>query len=182
MSKFQNYMKQFDIASNVTEDEVEKAEELLQLYSPLLRRAAQGIDDMEDFCVDSRRQSISDFITLAIDYDHDGDSKRIADRLAAMGHSMQLVSLMDAALVLVKADSIHGKRYYDILRMRYFDAYCNSNEDAFLSLGISSSTYYRNIKPAIRLFAANLWCIVIPNLILAEQVKSRNVGVLTGVE
>ena len=71
MSKFQNYMKQFDIASNVTEDEVEKAEELLQLYSPLLRRAAQGIDDMEDFCVDSRRQSISDFITLAIDYDHD---------------------------------------------------------------------------------------------------------------
>lgn len=71
MSKFQNYMKQFDIASNVTEDEVEKAEELLQLYSPLLRRAAQGIDDMEDFCVDSRRQSISDFITLAIDYDHE---------------------------------------------------------------------------------------------------------------
>ena len=107
---------------------------------------------------------------------------RIADRLAAMGHSMQLLSLMDAALVLVKADSIHGKRYYDILRMRYFDAYCNSNEDAFLSLGISSSTYYRNIKPAIRLFAANLWCIVIPNLILAEQVKSRNVGVLMGVE
>ena len=91
MSKFQNYMKQFDIASNVTEDEVEKAEELLQLYSPLLRRAAQGIDDTEDFCVDSRRQSISDFITLAIDYDHDGDSKRIADRLAAMGHSMQLL-------------------------------------------------------------------------------------------
>lgn len=116
MSKFQNYMKQFDIASNVTEDEVEKAEELLQLYSPLLRRAAQGIDDMEDFCVDSRRQSISDFITLAIDYDHDGDSKRIADRLAAMGHSMQLLSLMYAALVLVKADSLHGKRYYDILR------------------------------------------------------------------
>ena len=31
MSKFQNYMKQFDIAGNVTEDEVEKAEELLQL-------------------------------------------------------------------------------------------------------------------------------------------------------
>ena len=91
--------KRQDIASNVTEDEVEKAEELLQLYSPLLRRAAQGIDDMEDFCVDSRRQSISDFITLAIDYDHDGDSKRIADRLAAMGHSMQLLSLMDAALV-----------------------------------------------------------------------------------
>ena len=42
MSKFQNYMKQFDIASNVTEDEVEKAEELLQLYSPLLRPVPSG--------------------------------------------------------------------------------------------------------------------------------------------
>ena len=64
MSKFQNYMKQFDIASNVTEDEVEKAEELLQLYSPLLRRAAQGIDDMEDFCVDSRRPVSYTHLTL----------------------------------------------------------------------------------------------------------------------
>ena len=98
MSKFQNYMKQFDIASNVTEDEVEKAEELLQLYSPLLRRAAQGIDDMEDFCVDSRRQSISDFITLAIDYDHDGDSKRIADRLAAMG-AFHAAAVLDGCCV-----------------------------------------------------------------------------------
>ena len=39
-------------------------------------------------------------------------------------------------------------------------------------------------QPAFSVTAltSNLWCIVIPNLILAEQVKSRNVGVLMGVE
>ena len=38
----------------------------------------------------------------AIDYDRDTDRKRIADRLAEMGHSMQLLSVMEDALVLVK--------------------------------------------------------------------------------
>ena len=85
---------------------------------------------------------------------------------------MQLLAILEDALLLVKEDSTRGKRYYEILRARFFDAYNKTNEDAFLSLGISSATYYRNIKPAIRLLAANLWCVVIPDLIIAE--KRRN--------
>ena len=38
-----------------------------------------------------------------------------------------------------------------------------------LTLGISTATFYRNITPAIRLLAANLWCVVIPDMILDEQ-------------
>lgn len=169
MSKFQNYLQRFDIAANVTEDEMEKTVALLQLYGPTLRRSARGIDEFEEFCQESRRQSVSDFINLAIDYDRDTDSKRIAERLTEMGHSMQLLSILEEALLLVKEDSSRGKRYYEILRARFFDAYNKTNEDAFLSLGISSATYYRNIKPAIRLLAANLWCVVIPDFIIAEK-------------
>lgn len=169
MSKFQNYLQRFDIAANVTEDEMEKTVALLHLYGPTLRRSARGIDEFEEFCQESRRQSVSDFINLAIDYDRDTDSKRIAERLTEMGHSMQLLSILEEALLLVKEDSSRGKRYYEILRARFFDAYNKTNEDAFLSLGISSATYYRNIKPAIRLLAANLWCVVIPDLIIAEK-------------
>lgn len=172
MSKFLNYVKTFDIAATVTDEEVEKTQMLLQLYSPTLRRSARGIDEMEEFCYESRRQSISDFINLAIDYEHDTDRKRIADRLVEMGHSMQLLSILEDALLLVKDTPNQGQRYYDILRTRYFDAYCTTNEDAFLTLGISSATFYRNIKPAIRLLAANLWCVVIPDLIIAEQLKA----------
>lgn len=169
MSKFQNYLQRFDIAANVTEDELEKTVALLQLYGPTLRRSARGIDDYEEYCQESRRQSVSDFINLAVDYDRDTDSKRIAERLAEMGHSMQLLSILEEALLLVKDDSTRGRRYYEILRARFFDAYNKTNEDAFLSLGISSATYYRNIKPAIRMLAANLWCVVIPDLIIAEK-------------
>ena len=169
MSKFENYLKKFDITSTLTDEDIENTLALLQIYSPTVRRTADRIEEIDEECYEGRRQSISDFINLAIDFDHDADRKRIADRLAEMGHSMQLLSIMEEALVLVKGSRPHGVMYYKILHARYFDAYCSSNEDAYLSLGISSSTYYRHIKQAIRVFAANLWCVVIPDLIISEQ-------------
>ena len=169
MSKFYDYLKQFDITTAVTGEDVEKALALLQLYAPTMRRAGSRISEMEEECFDSHRKTVADFIDLAIDFDHETDRKRIADRLAEMGHSMQLLELMEEALCLVKTTPKHGTTYFEILRARYFDAYCKTNEDAFLSLGISSSTYYRHIKAAIRTYAANLWCVVIPDLIIAEH-------------
>ena len=141
----------------------------------------EPFEEMDEECYEGRRQSISDFINLAIDFDHDADRKRIADRLAEMGHSMQLLSIMEEALVLVKGSRPHGVMYYKILHARYFDAYCSSNEDAYLSLGISSSTYYRHIKQAIRVFAANLWCVVIPDLIISEQMHEQSLERELGV-
>lgn len=102
MSKFQNYLKTFDITSTLTEEDIDKTLALLQIYGPAVRRTASRIGEMEEECYEGRRQSISDFINLAIDYDRDTDRKRIADRLAEMGHSMQLLSVMEDALVLVK--------------------------------------------------------------------------------
>ena len=173
MSKFQNYLKTFDITSTLTEEDIEKTMALLQIYGPTVRRTAARIDEFEEECYESRRQSISDFINLAIDYDRDTDRKRISDRLAEMGHSMELLSVMEEALVLVKDTPPNGGTYYSILQARYFDVYCTSNEDAFLNLGMSSSTYYRHIKPAIRAFAAILWCVVIPDLIIKEHIQNN---------
>ena len=173
MDKFARYLQKFDILQNVTNDEIERTETLLRAYSPMLRSAAQGIDELEEECYAGRRQSISDFINLAIDYDHDTDRQRIAGRLADMGHSMQLLSILESALVLMKDDPRHGDLYYKILSGRYFNAYCKTNEDAFLTLGMASSTYYRHIKKAIRMYAAYLWCVVIPDLILKEQMRQN---------
>lgn len=171
MSKFQNYLKTFDITSTLTEEDIDKTLALLQIYGPAVRRTASRIGEMEEECYEGRRQSISDFINLAIDYDRDTDRKRIADRLAEMGHSMQLLSVMENALVLVKDTPPNGGTYFNILQARYFDVYCTSNEEAYLNLGISSSTYYRHIKPAIRAYAASLWCVVIPDLIIREHLQ-----------
>ena len=131
MSKFQNYLKTFDITSTLTEEDIDKTLALLQIYGPAVRRTASRIGEMEEECYEGRRQSISDFINLAIDYDRDTDRKRIADRLAEMGHSMQLLSVMEDALVLVKDTPPNGGTYFNILQARYFDVYCTSNEEAY---------------------------------------------------
>mgnify|MGYP000155147817 CR=1 FL=1 len=112
MSKFQNYLKTFDITSTLTEEDIDKTLALLQIYGPAVRRTASRIGEMEEECYEGRRQSISDFINLAIDYDRDTDRKRIADRLAEMGHSMQLLSVMEDALVLVKDTPPNGGTYF----------------------------------------------------------------------
>ena len=169
MDRFRSFLDRFDIAAGVTEEDIDRTTELLRLYGPVLRRAAHGIWEMQRECYESRRQSVSDFIDLAIDYDHDGDRKRIAGRLAEMGHSMQLLSVMEDALRLMEDDTSCSRVCFDIIRTRYFNAYCRSNEDAFLMLGISSSTYYRNIRKAIRIYAAGLWYVVIPDLVLQGQ-------------
>lgn len=132
MSKFQNYLKTFDITSTLTEEDIDKTLALLQIYGPAVRRTASRIGEMEEECYEGRRQSISDFINLAIDYDRDTDRKRIADRLAEMGHSMQLLSVMEDALVLVKDTPPNGGTYFNILQARYFDVYCTSNEEAYV--------------------------------------------------
>ena len=81
MSKFQNYLEKLDITSTITKEDIEKTVALLNLYAPTLRRAGHNIYEMEEECFENRRQSVSDFINLAIDYDRDTDRKRIADRL-----------------------------------------------------------------------------------------------------
>lgn len=175
MAKFDDYLKKFDLLAQVTDEEMMKTQALLRLYAPVMRQAARSLDEFEEECYELRSQSITDFINLAIDYDNDTDRKRIAGRLTSMGHSMQLLSLLEETLLLVKNDPTSGN-YYDLLRTRYFDVYCKSNEDAFLTLGISSATYYRNIKKAIRVFACNLWCVVIPDLMIREQLKNQPQG------
>lgn len=156
MDKFTLFLQKLDILQNVTDEEVQKTETLLRVYGPMLRAAAQSLGELDEMCYEGRRQSITDFINLAIDYDHDTDRKRIAERLTDMGHSMQLLSILESALLLVKEDQRHGELYYKILSGRYFNAYCRTNEDAFLTLGMPSSTYYRHSKKAVRMYAAYL--------------------------
>jgi len=172
MGDFTGYIHEFDMASKVTDEELGHTMSLLKLYGPTLRRAGRGIAEMEEECIGRHQKTITEFIDLAIDFDHEADRRRIASRLAEMGHSMQLLELMDEALLLVKTEPGFGELYYRILVTRYYDAYCTSNEDAYLTLGISSATYYRHIKKAIRCLAGNLWHVVIPDLVISEKLKT----------
>ena len=174
MDSFSSLISQVDVAGKATEEEVEKTKKLLSIYGGMLRRAGRGITEMEEECQQRHRKSIVDYIDMAIDFDHAADRKRIAGRLANMGHSMQILGLMDEALILVRSEPGFGEVYFEILSARYYDAYCKSNEDAILATGISSATYYRHIKNAIRCLADNLWHVVIPDLIITEKYLEKD--------
>jgi hypothetical protein len=102
MSKLDNFIDNLDIRKRVTQEDIQKTKQLLDVYGVVLRQSARRIGEMELECYENRRQSIAEFIDLAVDYDHEQDRKRIAERLCDMGHNMQLLELLDEALVLTK--------------------------------------------------------------------------------
>lgn len=169
MSKIQTLIDEFDIVKRITIEEVEVTEELLKLYASSLRRSAHSIEEMEEICLVAQRQSIEDFVNLVVDYDANKEREQISDRLSEIGHSMHLLSIMEQALHMLKDDPSSRKPYYEIIQMRYFNVYCRTHEDAYTALQMPATTYYRNLKKAVRLYAAILWLVVIPDLIIQER-------------
>ena len=88
MDKFQDFINALDITAAVSDEEIERTKIMLPLYSPTLRHSANSLSEMEDECFETRRQAITDFVNLAIDYDHDKDRKRIADSMAKEIHRL----------------------------------------------------------------------------------------------
>ena len=70
---------------------------------------------------------------------------------------------------MLKDDPSSRKLYYEILQTRYFNVYCKTHENAYTVLQMPATTYYRNLKKAVRLYAAILWLVVIPDLIIQER-------------
>ena len=50
MSKFENYLKKFDITSTLTDEDIENTLALLQIYSPTVRRTADRIEEIDEEC------------------------------------------------------------------------------------------------------------------------------------
>ena len=169
MNKIQALIDELDIVKRVSDEEIKITETLLRLYAPSLRRSAHSIDEMEEACLATQRQSIEDFVNLVVDHDYNKDRQKITDRLSEVGHSMYLLSMMEQALLMLKDDPSSRKTYYEIIQTRYFGVYCKSHEDAYTTLDMPASTYYRNLKKAVRLYAAILWLVIIPDLIIQEQ-------------
>ncbi len=174
MDSISSLIYQVEIANKATDEEVTKTKQLLSMYGGMLRRAGREIDEMEDECQQRHRKSIIDYVDMVIDLDHETDRKRIAGRLATMGRSMQILGLMDEALIMVRSEPDNGEIYFEILSARYYDAFCRSNEEAIRTIGISSATYYRHIKNAIRCLAGYLWHVVIPDILITERIREHD--------
>jgi hypothetical protein len=173
MSKLADYISSMNIVNRIGRDDIEKTQALLEIYVSVMRQSARRIDEMDRESFEANRQSILDFVNLAVDFDHEIDKKRIAERLCDMGHNMALLEIMDEALVLMKSYKKVGDLYFRILEARYFDAYCDNIERVCFHSHVARSTYYRNLPKAVELYAATLWCIVIPDYALAQALPQQ---------
>ena len=79
MSKIQQFLQQIDPTANLTDEDIENTVALLRIYAPTVRRTAARIEEMGDECYERRRQSLSDFIALAIDYEEAPPMFRASD-------------------------------------------------------------------------------------------------------
>jgi len=169
MSKLSDYITSLNITNKIDQNDIDKTEALLNVYANVMQQSARRIDELDCETFAASRQSILDFINLAVDFDHDADRKRVAERLCETGHNMVLLGIMEDALVMMKSYKKVGDLYFRILQARYFDAYCDTVEQVCLRSRVAKTTYYRHIHKAIELYSATLWCIVIPDYIIAEQ-------------
>lgn len=172
MSNLEKLLETLLKMPDLTQKEMDDTLALLNLYTPLVKQSIDCINECTEVCFETRRQSVTDFINLALDHDRDSDCKRIAEILRRTGHYMDLLQILEAALLRLRDDPFQKKIYYQIINARYFDCNCQSNESAFLQLGIASSTFYRNIRPAQQAYGVKLWHVVVPNLIIAARTKN----------
>lgn len=173
MSKLSDYISSLNITNRIDQRDIDRTEALLNVYANVMQQSARRIDELDREVYASNRQSILDFINLAVDFDHEADRKRVAERLCDAGHNMVLLGIMEDALVMMKSYKKVGDLYYRILQARYFDAYCDTIEQVCLRARVAKTTYYRHLHKAIELYSATLWCIVIPDYIIAEQLPKQ---------
>ena len=116
LDKFASYLKKLDITQNVTEEEVGKRRKCycmsmrLHYVAPRTGWMNWVRSAMKAGARQSRISSIwqSTMIGIVI-------GERITERLSDMGHSMELLSILESALLLMKEDPRHGDLYYKIL-------------------------------------------------------------------
>lgn len=104
-------------------------------------------------------------ITNLVDFDATAEKRRIQEKLLNNDMNLCLLEIMRDSLIALRDYPKNGQLYYRLLKYRYFEA-GNTNEDVMLMLDdMPSTTYYRNRKKAIRLYATMLWAFTRPEKI-----------------
>ena len=89
-----------------------------------------------------------------------------------------LLEIMRDSLLALRDYPKNGQLYYRLLKYRYFES-GNTNDDVMLMLDdMPSTTYYRNRKKAIRLYATMLWAFTRPEKVEAkmEEIHIKKTG------
>ena len=138
----------------VAEDAYKNTELLLSQYTKVMFRIEKNLEDID-----------YEMLYDLVDFDATAEKRRIQEKLLNNDMNLCLLEIMRDSLIALRDYPKNGQLYYRLLKYRYFEA-GNTNEDVMLMLDdMPSTTYYRNRKKAIRLYATMLWAFTRPEKI-----------------
>lgn len=153
----------FDNMEVVTEEAYKNTELLLEQYTKVMFRIEKNIVDID---------------YELVDFDSTAEKRRIQDKLLNNDINLCLLEIMRDSLLALRDYPKNGQLYYRLLKYRYFES-GNTNDDVMLMLDdMPSTTYYRNRKKAIRLYATMLWAFTRPEKVEAkmEEIHIKKTG------
>ena len=146
-------------------DAYKNTELLLSQYTKVMFRIEKNLVDIDYDMYAEEGKHLKEMLYDLVDFDATAEKRRIQEKLLNNDMNLCLLEIMRDSLIALRDYPKNGQLYYRLLKYRYFEA-GNTNEDVMLMLDdMPSTTYYRNRKKAIRLYATMLWAFTRPEKI-----------------
>ena len=168
----------FDNMEVVTEEAYKNTELLLEQYTKVMFRIEKNIVDIDYELYVVEGKHLKEMLYELVDFDSTAEKRRIQEKLLNNDMNLCLLEIMRDSLLALRDYPKNGQLYYRLLKYRYFES-GNTNDDVMLMLDdMPSTTYYRNRKKAIRLYATMLWAFTRPEKVEVkmEEIHIKKTG------
>ena len=134
----------------VAEDAYKNTELLLSQYTKVMFRIEKNLVDIDYEMYAEEGKHLKEMLYDLVDFDATAEKRRIQEKLLNNDMNLCLLEIMRDSLIALRDYPKNGQLYYRLLLML---------DD------MPSTTYYRNRKKAIRLYATMLWAFTRPEKI-----------------
>lgn len=147
----------YDLHSQADEQVYHNTMALLELYSKVLWRINNSIQEMDQECKESTNKKLTELINTMVDIDPRINQKRLNSRLQSIEESKSILDFIDLSMFQLKSYPDNGERYFEILDRVYIKRTTKSIEKLAEFYHVSRSTMYREKNKAIKMFGVILW-------------------------
>lgn len=147
-------MKNTEVVCN--KDRIKAIKSLLKLYRKVLHSVNNHLAYLDGETYASSRKHLSDIVNGLIIFENQAAEDKFYDSVCSYHEELELLKLLEKAVVMVKDYPENGRTYYEILDRLYFDYFSYNNEEVMEVLEISRSTYFRYLKKAYECFYTHL--------------------------
>lgn len=148
---------------------------LLEIYSKVLWRLEESMEDLDTECFETDNKHLFDLIDSLIDVETKVNKYRFEQRMQSIEESKSLIEFVDRALNKLKKYPGNGDLYFQIISKLY--VYNQNNkiyeEDLLEELHISRSTFYREKRKAITLFGVTLWGFDLNGILIRQKSETE---------